>query len=65
MELKIDPEFEDKIPLLTAEEFQQLESNILADGLVISPIITWNGVIVDGHNRYRIVSKHPLIQFTT
>ncbi len=65
MELKIDPEFEDKIPPLTAEEFQQLESNILADGLVISPIITWNGVVVDGHNRYRIVSKHPHIQFTT
>lgn len=65
MELKIDPEFEDKIPPLTAEEFQQLENNILADGLVISPIITWNDVIVDGHNRYRIVSKHPHIQFTT
>ena len=65
MELKIDPEFVDKIPPLTAEEFQQLENNILADGLVINPIITWNGVIVDGHNRYHIVSKHPHIQFTT
>ena len=40
MELKIDPEFVDKIPPLTAEEFQQLENNILADGLVINPIIT-------------------------
>lgn len=65
MELRIDPEFEGKIPPLTAEEFQQLENNILADGVVISPIITWNGVIVDGHNRYRIVSEHPEIQFST
>ena len=32
---------------------------------MINPIITWNGVIVDGHNRYHIVSKHPHIQFTT
>lgn len=65
MELRIDPEFEGKIPPLTAEEFQQLENNILADGIVINPIIVWNGVIVDGHNRYRIVSKHPEIQFST
>lgn len=65
MELRIDPEFEGKIPPLTAEEFQQLENNILADGVVINPIIVWNGVIVDGHNRYRIVSKHPEIQFST
>lgn len=65
MNLKIDPEFEGKIPPLTTEEFQQLEANILADGIVINPIIVWNGVIVDGHNRYRIIGKHPHIQFTT
>lgn len=65
MELKIDPEFEGKIPPLTAEEFQQLENNILADGVVINPIIVWDGVIVDGHNRYRIVSEHPEIKFST
>lgn len=65
MELRIDPEFEGKIPPLTTEEFQQLENNILADGVVINPIIVWGGVIVDGHNRYRIVSKHPEIQFST
>lgn len=65
MELRIDPEFEGKIPPLTTEEFQQLENNILADGVVINPIIVWDGVIVDGHNRYRIVSKHPEIRFST
>ena len=65
MELRIDPEFEEKIPPLTEEEFQQLEDNILADGIVINPIIVWNGVIVDGHNRYRIAAKHPHISFTT
>ena len=65
MELRIDPEFEGKIPPLTTEEFQQLENNILADGVVINPIIVWDGVIVDGHNRYRIVNKHPEIRFST
>ena len=65
MELRIDREFESKIPPLTAEEFRQLEENILADGVVINPIIVWNGVIVDGHNRYRIIERHPGIQYTT
>ena len=63
--LTIDPEFEGKIPPLREEELKQLEENILADGVVINPLITWDGVIVDGHNRYRILQKHPEIQFTT
>lgn len=65
MELRIDPEFEGKIPPLTAEEFRQLEENILSDGLVINPIIIWNGVIVDGHNRFHIIERHPEIHYTT
>ena len=65
MELQIDREFESKIPPLTVEEFQQLEENILADGVVISPIIVWNGIIVDGHNRYRIIERHPEIRYST
>ena len=63
--LTIDPEFASKIPPLREEELKQLEENILADGVVINPLIVWNGVIVDGHNRYRILQKHPEIQFTT
>ena len=65
MELKIDPEFESRIPPLTDDEFQQLEENILADGVIISPIVVWEGVVIDGHNRFRIVEKHPHISFTT
>ena len=65
MKLKIDPEFEEKIPPLTEEEFRQLENNILSDGVVINPIIIWNGVIVDGHNRFHIVEQHPEIKYTT
>lgn len=65
MELRIDREFESRIPPLTAEEFRQLEENILADGVVINPIIVWNGVIVDGHNRYCIIERHPEIHYST
>lgn len=63
MDLMIDQEFADKIPPLTKEEFEQLEANILADGVVINPLIVWNGVIVDGHNRYRILQMHPEIPY--
>ena len=63
--LTIDPEFASKIPPLREDELKQLEENILADGVVINPLIVWNGMIVDGHNRYRILQQHPEIQFTT
>ena len=62
--LSVDPEFASKIPSLREEELKQLEENILADGVVINPLIVWNGIIVDGHNRYRILQQHPEIQFT-
>ena len=65
LHLAIDPEFASKIPPLREEELKQLEENILADGVVINPLIIWDGVIVDGHNRYRILQQHPEIQFTT
>ena len=65
LHLTIDPEFASKIPPLREEELKQLEENILADGVVINPLIVWNGVIVDGHNRYCILQQHPEIQFTT
>ena len=62
--LKVDPEFQGKIPPLTFEELEQLEKNIVNDGKVINPIIVWNGLIVDGHNRYTILKKHPDIPYT-
>ena len=63
--LKIDPEFQSQIPPLTDDEFKQLEENILKEGKLISPLIVWNNTLVDGHNRYTILQKHPEIYFST
>ena len=63
--LKIDPEFQSQIPPLTDDEFKQLEENILKEGKLISPLIVWNNTLVDGHNRYAILQKHPEIYFST
>ena len=61
--LKIDPDFRDKIPHLTEEEFQKLEENIVSDGEVRDPIVTWKDTIIDGHNRWKIIQKHPEIPY--
>lgn len=65
VDLKIDHEFESLIPPLTDEEFKQLHDNILEDGEVLNPIITWKGIICDGHNRWKIIQENPSIPFKT
>lgn len=62
--LKIDPEFQSKIPPLTFEELNLLETNILEEGRILNPLIVWNGLIVDGHNRFAILKNHPEIKYT-
>ena len=57
--LVIDPEFRDLIPPLNDEELTMLEESIVANGCE-SPLIVWNGVIVDGHNRHAICQKHNI-----
>jgi Bacteriophage protein gp37 len=59
MDLKIDLEFKDIMPSLSHEEFLNLEQSILAQGCR-DPIVTWNSVIIDGHNRYAICSKYNI-----
>lgn len=54
--LQIDPEFKALIPPLRKEEYRQLELNISVDGCRES-ILVWQGVIVDGHNRYAICNR--------
>ena len=62
-ELVIDPEFESVIPPLTELEFDQLQKNILDDKEVFHPIIVWNNIIIDGHNRYKILKAHQNLPF--
>lgn len=59
MGLKINPKFRDVIPPLSTEEYEQLEKNILKDG-IREPLVIWGETLVDGHNRYRIALKHNL-----
>jgi len=57
--ITVDPEFKSNIPPLSDEEFAQLEKNIIADGCR-DPLVLWGQLLVDGHNRYVICTKHGL-----
>jgi len=59
MEITIDPEFKALIPPLAADELRQLEENILRDGCR-DPLVVWNGILIDGHNRHEICTRHSM-----
>ena len=59
-ELRIDPEFEEKIPPLTDDEFTQLEANIMAEGALLSPLhegLTHYTLIVYSENYAGILNQ--------
>ena len=60
MSLIIDNEFRQLIPPLLEEEYKQLEQNILAKGKCLNKIILWDGIIIDGHNRFYICMQHGI-----
>lgn len=51
--------FKNIIPALSLDEYNQLEKNILNDG-IREPLVVWDGTLIDGHNRYSIAKKHNL-----
>jgi hypothetical protein len=55
----IDLEFKDLLPPLDKETYASLEANIIASGCR-DPLILWNGVLIDGHNRYAICTEHGI-----
>jgi ParB-like chromosome segregation protein Spo0J len=59
----IRDDFKVLIPPLAADELEQLEVNILKEG-VRDPLIIWpvgdSFILVDGHNRFSVCQKHGL-----
>jgi hypothetical protein len=55
----IDPKLKAYIRPLSENEYQALESSILADGCR-DALVVWDGILIDGHNRYSICTKHEL-----
>lgn len=59
-EYRIDPELQAVMPELTEEEKAELEKSLLQDGFKGAPIIVWEDIIIDGHNRYSVCKKHNI-----
>jgi DNA modification methylase len=57
--LQIKEEYKKLIYKIDNDEFKDLENNCIKEG-IREPIITYNGFIIDGHNRYEIAQKHNL-----
>ena len=57
--MKINPKFKSLIPPLSAEEYAQLESNLIKEGCR-DALVAWRGVLVDGHNRLEICERNGL-----
>jgi N6-adenosine-specific RNA methylase IME4 len=54
--IKLDREFQALIASLQPNEREQLEANIVANGCR-DPLVLWNGILLDGHNRYEICKR--------
>jgi len=57
--IQVKEEFKNLIPPLNDSEFKELEDSILAEGCRES-LIVWNNILVDGHHRYEICTKHNI-----
>ena len=64
MNITIKPELKALIPPLAEEERKQLETNIKADGCR-EPLVVWNDILIDGHNRYEICTRNDIAFETT
>jgi len=57
--LLINEELKNLLPPLSAKELAGLEESIMKHGC-LSPMIVWNGILVDGHHRYEICTKREI-----
>ena len=55
----IDEEFKGLLPALDAQTYALLEESLLENGC-LHPLVLWNDILIDGHNRYEICTKHEI-----
>ena len=59
-DIKINYDFENLIPKQTADQFRQMEENLIAEGGAHDPLVIWDGhdILLDGHHRLRVLKAH-------
>ena len=69
MSIYVNKELRGLIPPLSEEEFEQLEKNVVEEG-IRDPLVVWkqpdgHDMLIDGHNRFFISTHHAGIPFKT
>ena len=59
MNIVVDPDLKAYIDPLTPDEYDALERSLLTEGCR-DALVLWGDLLVDGHNRYEICTKHGL-----
>ena len=55
--MKINPEYEALLPKLSALDYEELKASIKNDGLHYAIAVNKEGIILDGHHRFRICKE--------
>lgn len=55
----MDMPYKDLLPPLSTDEFEALQADIKANGVLVPIVVDENGVILDGHHRYKIDNDAP------
>jgi len=55
----IDPEFKSLIPPPTMEEYTGLEKSLTDEGCR-DALVIWEGIVIDGHNRFEICQREGI-----
>lgn len=61
LKIKISPEYENLLPKLPQAEYLALKTSIQKEGQFFSITVNQNGIILDGHNRYRICKELGIV----
>lgn len=59
MTITIKKKFKSLIRPLSTDEYEQLEQNLLDEGCR-DPLVVWGDILLDGHNRHAICTKHDI-----
>jgi len=59
-EIIIDKEYSELMPPLSTDAFSKLKKSIINEGCR-DPLVLWDNVLLDGHNRYRICMENNII----
>ena len=56
-ELEVSQEYASLVPQLSAEEYESLKQSIKENGLYVPIIVNQDGIILDGHHRYKVCQE--------